>query len=87
MDHDLPIYTSALRYKRILPIKQCKILTPILRVKGRPNRNNYLLTGNKVQLFSRRLTRDVLLPEQSDGNNRSRVKVVVAHYFDEISRK
>ena len=36
-------------------------------------KNNYLLTGKKVQLFFPRQTRDILLPERSEGNNSSRV--------------
>ena len=28
------------------------------------SKNNYLLTGNKVALFSPRQTRDILLPER-----------------------
>ena len=35
--------------------------------------NNYLLTGNKVALFSSRQSQDILLPSDSEGNNSSRV--------------
>ena len=35
--------------------------------------NNYLLNGEKVKLFSRDKTRDILLFERSENNNSSRV--------------
>ena len=41
--------------------------------KHAPVINNYLLNGEKVKLFSRDKTRDVLLFERSENNNSSRV--------------
>ena len=37
------------------------------------NDNDYLLNGEKVKLFSRDKTRDILLFERSENNNSSRV--------------
>ena len=42
-------------------------------IKLRFKKNNYLLTGKKVQLFSPRQTRGILLVERSETNNSPRV--------------
>ena len=55
VNKDNQIYTKAEQ-------RNAYFIFNLLRIKN--ENNNYLLTGNKVALFSPRQTRDILLPER-----------------------